>query len=64
MELKKALTYKASIEEMKNFQLLFGNVLKQGYHKVLNIVYYFLSNKINQANFLSIFLLEFNFLWV
>ena len=47
MELKKAPTYKASIEEMKNFQLLFGNVLKQGYHKVKNTVYYFLSYKIN-----------------
>ena len=55
MEIKKAPTYKANIEEMKNFQLLFGNVLKQGYHKVLVLYITFYQIRLTKLNFLVTF---------
>ena len=57
MELKKAPTYKANIEEMKNFQLLFRNVLKQGYHKVLVLYITFYQIRLTKLNFLVFFFL-------
>ena len=53
MELKQAPIYNASVEDMKNFHLLFCNMLRHGYHKVIQL---FISFDQTEVHFVSLVL--------